>query len=396
MMMLGIHLMGDAPFETIYLSGLVRDPYGQKMSKTRGNVVDPLEAIDESGADALRFALIHGAAPGNDQKFSAEKLENARNFANKLWNAARFVRGARPGSIPVGAPRGAPDPRHLGPGERWLRTRVAATVADADRAIAEFAFGELTRVLYDAIWGEYCDWALELAKVRLADETLPEAEREATWWTLVEALDTYLRLLHPVMPFITEAIWGTLPHAADDPQMLIVAAWPRPPESDPVAAGAVGELIELVRGVRNARAEAGLDPAAWLPIDVSLPEDLGGAFASLRPALERLARARPLTIALGGDRRAAGPGALAVVAGRFEASVSTAAAGDVEAHDRERARLDREIGEAERLLEAAEARLSDPRFVERAPAAVVEGARTRAAELGERVGRLRDHRAALG
>ncbi len=144
MMMLGIHFMGDAPFEVVYLSGLVRDPYGQKMSKTKGNVVDPLEAIDESGADALRFALIHGAAPGNDQKFSAEKLENARNFANKLWNAARFVLGSRPATIAADAARQTPDPAHLGPAERWLRSRVAATVAAADRALADFAFGELT------------------------------------------------------------------------------------------------------------------------------------------------------------------------------------------------------------------------------------------------------------
>ncbi len=135
MMMLGIHFMEDAPFEVVYLSGLVRDPYGQKMSKTKGNVVDPLEAIDESGADALRFSLIHGAAPGNDQKFSAEKLENARNFANKLWNAARFVLGARPSTVAPDARRSAPDAARLGLAERWLRSRVAAAVGAADRAL---------------------------------------------------------------------------------------------------------------------------------------------------------------------------------------------------------------------------------------------------------------------
>ena len=227
MMMLGIHFMGDAPFEVVYLSGLVRDPYGQKMSKTKGNVVDPLEAIDESGADALRFALIHGAAPGNDQKFSAEKLENARNFANKLWNAARFVLGARPATIAADAARcRRPIRRTWGRRSAGCAVGSPATVAAADRALADYAFGQLTATLYDAIWGEYCDWALELAKVRLADESLPVADREATWWTLVEALDTYLRLLHPVMPFLTEAIWGQLPRAASDPELLIVADWP--------------------------------------------------------------------------------------------------------------------------------------------------------------------------
>jgi valyl-tRNA synthetase len=251
------------------------------MSKTKGNVVDPLEAIDESGADALRFALIHGAAPGNDQKFSAEKLENARNFANKLWNAARFVLGARPATIPADAARCAPDPTHLGPAELWLRSRVAGTVAAADRALADYAFGQLTATLYDAIWGEYCDWALELAKVRLADESLPVADREATWWTLVEALDTYLRLLHPVMPFLTEAIWGQLPRATSDPELLIVADWPAAGSVDEAADAETGGLLDLVRAIRNARAEARVEPGAWLPVDVAIP---AAASLSRRPA----------------------------------------------------------------------------------------------------------------
>ena len=395
MMMLGIHLMGDAPFEVIYLSGLVRDPYGQKMSKTKGNVVDPLDAIDESGADALRFALIHGAAPGNDQKFSAEKLENARNFANKLWNATRFVTGARPGSIPADAPRQAPDPSRLGPAERWLRSRVATTVTAADRAMADFAFGELTRVLYDAIWGEYCDWALELAKVRLADGSLAVEEREATWWTLVEALDIYLRLLHPVMPFVTEALWAGLPHTALDPELLIVADWPSAPPVDAVAERSVEELLDLVRGLRNARSEAGLEPSTWLRVDVVLPDDLAASFDGLRPALERLARARPLVRADQGASLGGG-GSLAVVAGRIEAAVRSEAEADAGTAERDRARLDKELAEAERLLAAARVRLEDPRFAERAPAPVVDGARARVAELEERVARLRQHRSALG
>ena len=226
MMMLGLELTDREPFHTVYLSGLIRDPLGQKMSKTKGNVVDPLGVIDESGADALRFALIHGATPGNDQRFGAAKLEHARNFANKLWNATRFVVGARPATIPEGAERRLPDARHLGPAERWLLSRAAATTEAVDEAMAGYAFGEVTRLVYEAIWNEYCDWGLEFAKVRLADErTAPEA-REATWWTLVEVLDTYLRLLHPIMPFVTEALWASLPHRATDPDLLIVARWP--------------------------------------------------------------------------------------------------------------------------------------------------------------------------
>ncbi len=391
MMMLGIHLAGDAPFEAVYLSGLVRDPYGQKMSKTKGNVVDPLEAIDEAGADAIRFALIHGAAPGNDQKFSAEKLENARNFANKLWNAARFVLGARPSSIPRDAARIAPHPAHLGPAERWLRSRVAAAVTAADRALAEFAFGQLTATLYDAIWGEYCDWALELAKVRLADEALPAAEREATWWTLVEALDTYLRVLHPVMPFVTEAIWGQLPRGAGDPDLLVVADWPAPGSIDPAGEADIAPLLDLVRAIRNARSEARLEPTAWLAVDVLVPEALASAFDALRPALERLARARPLGRVpdVAALRAGSAAGGLAVVTGELEAVIHPAAAADSGTAARDRARLEKELSDTEALLASARARLADERFMSKAPPAIVDGARSREAELADREQKLR-------
>ena len=388
MMMLGIHVMGEVPFETVYLHGLVKDPVGKRMSKTRGNVVDPLEAIDLSGADALRFALVHGTSPGNDQKFRDERLEDGRNFANKLWNAGRFVLGARPASIAADARRVAPDPAHLGPAERWILSRAEAAREAADRAMGDFAFGEVTRTLYEAIWSGYCDWGLELAKVRLADESLPTAQREATWWTLVGALDTYLRLLHPVMPFVTEAIWAALPHAADDPHLLIVADWPTPAGRDDAAERDVQVVVELVQRLRNARAEARLEPGAWLPIDVFVPERLSDTFAALAPAVERLARARPL--AIHGDRsalaEAAASGGLGVISGDLEAVIrppTTAGSGD-------RERLQKELAEAERFLAAARDRLSNEAFMSKAPPAVVDGARAREAELADTVSRLRE------
>src|SRR5688500_5676577 len=184
MMMLGIHLTDAAPFRKVYLHGLVKDPYGKRMSKTKGNVVDPLEAIDTAGADALRFALLNGTSPGNDQKFSNERLEDGRNFANKLWNATRFVLGARPASVDLADGRRPPDPAHLGVAERWIRSRAQATVEAVDRGFADDNYGEVTRLLYEAIWSEFCDWGIELAKVGLADATRSDAEREATWWTL--------------------------------------------------------------------------------------------------------------------------------------------------------------------------------------------------------------------
>ncbi|HYN69337.1 MAG TPA: valine--tRNA ligase [Candidatus Eisenbacteria bacterium] len=388
MMMLGSHFMGEEPFHKVYLHGLVKDPYGQRMSKTKGNVVDPLEAISTAGADALRFALVNGTSPGSDQKFRTEKLEDGRNFANKLWNASRFVLGARPATIAAAAERQAPDPAAMGVAERWIASRAAAAVEAVDRAFEDDNYGEATRVLYEAIWSEFCDWGLEVAKTRLSDGGLSDRERRATWWTLVDALDTFLRLLHPVMPFVTEALWGALPHRSDDPSLLITARWPAAGPREAATEAAVAVIIELIRGVRNARAEGGIAASAWLRVDVLVPSELVETFESLRPAIERLARARPLLRHV--DREAilaTAAGGLAVVSGGIEAIVAAADAGVTEG---ERQRLERELGDAERQLVAARSRLADSAFMERAPARIVEGARTREAELTERVERLQE------
>ena len=393
MMMLGLHLTDQEPFHTVYLSGLIRDPLGQKMSKTKGNVVDPLGIIDESGADALRFALIHGATPGKDQRFGTAKLENARNFANKLWNAARYVVGARPATIPDGAERRLPDARHLGPAERWLLSRAAATTEAVDETMAAYAFGEGTRILYDAIWNEFCDWGVELAKVRLTDEGLPADVREATWWTLVEVLDTYLRLLHPVMPFVTEELWAALPHRASDPGLLIVARWPGVGDRDLDAEAELEALIGLVTALRNARATARLPAGDRLETWVYVPIGLGEVFESLRPAIERLARARPLHRVLTPEalQAAVAPGDLAVIVpgGDLEAAIRPTAP-DAGAAALERSRLERELEEAETRLAAARDRLANEAFLAKAPPAVVEGAQALETELTEQIERLRD------
>jgi valyl-tRNA synthetase len=393
MMMLGIHLTGEAPFHTVYLSGLIRDPYGQKMSKTKGNSVDPLETIEEVGADALRFALVNGTAPGNDARLGAEKLENARNFTNKLWNVARFVLGARPASIAPGTPRRTPARDRIGPADRWIMSRAAATIAAVDETMKLYTFGDVSQILYEAIWNEYCDWAVELAKIRLGDDGLSAEEREATWWALVDVLDTYLRLLHPIMPFVTETIWERLPHAERDPGLLMVADWPTAAAdaTDAAAESEVGAVIDLVRAVRNARSEARIEPAAWLPLDVYVPDSLGPTFEALRPAIERLGRAKPLSRAPERDSLKSGvadaAGGLSVIAGEIEAMVRPAAR-DHAQDERDRARLERELAEAEGMLDAARARLANEAFISKAPAAVVDGAKSRAAELEELVKRL--------
>ena len=391
MMMMGIHLTGQPPFHTVYLSGLIRDPYGQKMSKTKGNSVDPLETIETVGADALRFALVNGTAPGNDSRLGAEKLDNARNFTNKLWNAARFVLGARPASIPADAVRRPADWESSGPADRWILSRSAATIVAVDEAMRQYAFGDATQLLYEAIWNEYCDWAVELAKTRLADETLTQAERETTWWTLVDVLDCYLRLLHPFMPFVTETIWARLPHLPGDPAMLIVADWPAVVEARLGASveAEVASLIELVSAVRNARAEARIEPAAWLPVAVHVPENLAATFEQLRPAVERLARAKPLTrVPNLAALRDGAEGGLSVIVGDIEAMVLPAAKDEAQG-ERDRARLERELTEATSMLDAARARLANEAFISKAPPPVVEGARAREAELAELVGKLK-------
>ena len=388
--MLGIELTGTEPFHTITLSGLIRDPLGVKMSKTKGNVVDPLAVMAEAGADALRFALIHGASAGQDQKFTPQKLELARNFANKLWNAARFVLGARPADVPADAPRVLPDAADLGPIERWIRSRAAATTSAVDRGIAEFQFGAVTRALYEGIWSEFCDWGIELAKVRLADPDATPAERRATWWVLVEAVDRYLRLLHPVMPFVTEAIWAALPHAVDDPDLLIIAAWPAATDADPGVDATVGQVIETIVAIRNARAQAEQPAGAWLETHVVAPGEIHAAFEQVAPAIARLARARPLVLHRSAAALDRTSGALEVVlpAGDVEALILPPATAD-ETSDRDRERAVRELAEAETHLAAARARLANREFTERAPAAIVAGARTREAELGTQVAALR-------
>ncbi|HET7678434.1 MAG TPA: valine--tRNA ligase [Candidatus Limnocylindrales bacterium] len=389
MMMLGEWLTGEAPFRTIFLAGLIRDPYGRKMSKTAGNVIDPLAVIDEIGADALRFAIVHGSTPGNDQRLGEAKLDGARNFGNKLWNAARFVLGARPAELAADAPLALPAAADVGPAEHWILSRAAVTIGEVSRAYDELRLGEAAALLYDSIWSEYCDWYLELAKLRLADEARPAAQRVAIWQVLAWVLERYLRLSHPLMPFITEEIWQRLPHAPDDPGLVMVADWPDATDAAALAdadtAAATSALLELVRGIRRTRQEAGLEPAAWLDAELVLPDAaVAAAHASLGGSLDRLARVRVQRVVSDAAALDAGAQRLAVMAGRLEARLTRGAA-DLAP---ERARLEGELDDARRQLARAEARLADRAFVAKAPPAVVDGARARAAELRELVRRL--------
>ena len=392
MMMLGEWLLGEAPFQVVALSGLVKDPYGQKMSKTKGNVVDPLATIGELGADTLRFALVHGIAPGADVKLGPAKLEAARNFGNKLWNAARFVLGARPAEVPAGVPLTLPPAADLGPAELWILGRCAATIEAVSASHEAYQLGEVTRRLYDAIWGEYCDSYLELAKARLSGSDASPAERAATWQVLAWVLERYVRLLHPVMPFLTEAIWAHLPHEPGDPDLLIVADWPTSERErvlgDEATGAAVEALLDLVRASRNARAEAGLDASTWLEADLVLPDPLvRETYAALAEPIGRLSRLRPVRAhASVAELPPSVTGGLAVIAAAGEARISRGGSDPA----LEGARLGRELADARRQLAAAEARLADASFTSKAPAPIVDGARVRAAELRSLIARIED------
>jgi len=389
MMMLGEWLTNEEPFSVVYLSGLIRDPYGKKMSKTKGNVIDPLQIMDDIGADALRFALVHGAAPGADLRLDRSRLDGARNFANKIWNAARFVLGARPEELPDDAALTLPHADLLGPAEHWILSRCHAAMRDAEAAYSTFQFAEATRILHAAMWSEYCDWYLEMAKVRLGADAGAET-RIATWQVLAWVLDRYLRMLHPVLPHITEEIWGRLPHRPDDGDMLITAAWPAQGQADSGAdeeqAAAVGDILELVTQIRNARADAAIEPASWLDAELRF-DDAGRteAFAAIDDVVARLARIRPTVV--GAAPEMADDSALVVVSQGAEARLSVSA----EDRDRDRARLEKELAETERLLASTRAKLANEAFVSKAPASVVDGVRTREAELQDLAVRIREH-----
>jgi valyl-tRNA synthetase len=388
MMMLGEWLTGQAPFHTVYLHGIVRDPYGSKMSKTKGNVVDPLEVIEELGADALRFALLYGPEPTQDQKMSRPRLEGARNFANKIWNAARFVLGSRPAEIAGDAPLEPPSAADLSPADEWILERCARTIEIVERAYAEYQYGLVARTLYDAIWSEYCDWYLEMAKAGLSADA-PTTARVATWQTLSWVLDRYLRLLHPLMPFVTEEIWQRTPHLAEDPELLIVAPWPSATidESRRSSALGVAALIELIGGIRAARAEAHVHPAERLETRLWLPEGpASAAFDEMAPVVDRLARISSTRVAQRAALDDETSGAIAVVTPSGEARLLRSDAD----RDKDRARLEKELRNVEGQLAAAQRRLADPAFVGRAPANVVEQARRRVSELTEQTAALRD------
>ncbi len=377
MMMLGLFLTDAEPFHTVYLHGLVRDPLGQKMSKTKGNVVDPLEMISTIGADALRFALVSGNAPGVDQRLTDAKLTGGRNFTNKLWNAARFVLRARPEPL-------APPSEEPSLAARWIRSRLAAATERATRQLGDLDLAGYAATVYEAAWSDYCDWFLEMAKVDLRRPDATDADRAATWAAAADGLATLLKLLHPLMPFVTEEIWQALgelePRATHGEPLLIRAAWPTAGGADPDAERAFADLSALVREVRNLRTSAGTPAGAWIPLVVAPADaDAHAALSEGASYVETLAHVRPIDLRSDSERPtvvAATPLGAAWLG--VDPSAST---GGGERRAAQTAELEANIARLRGLL-------ANEAFVGRAPAEVVERERERLAELEDQLRQL--------
>jgi valyl-tRNA synthetase len=379
MMMMGLEFMDRVPFHEVYLHGLVRDAHGQKMAKSKGNTVDPADVQARYGTDAVRFTMAILAAPGNDIPLAPERMEGYRAFANKLWNAARFVMlkvGDRP-AVPV--PRGS-----LGLADRWILSRTQATIRDVDRALEEYRFDHAADRLYHFVWHEFCDWYIEFAKTELA-EGAPEAVRASAAAVLVDVLGTSLRLLHPLMPYISEELWHKL---RDDGSYLATTPWPVADDGlvDPTAEAGIELLQELVVKVRNLRAETNIDSRK--PIEVRLRTDdpaVRGLLEREAALVSTLVRASALHVVDEQDERVV---AARGVARGIEIVLPLAGVLDLGA---ERQRLERERSKLEGELATRVRKLESRSFVDKAPPEVVARERELRDELLRRRERLERH-----
>ena len=384
MIMQGLEMTSQIPFRVVYLHGMIRAEDGRKMSKSFGNVIDPLEVMDAHGTDALRFTLLTGSTPGNDMKLSPSRVEANRNFANKIWNAARFVlsnldqgeplqEGWELGALPL------PD--------RWIVSRQHRLTQEVTRLMNDYQFGEAGRRIYEFLWSEYCDWYIEISKTRLYGDD-PEARR-MTQGVLVYVLERTLRLLHPFMPFLTEELWQHLPHQGE---ALIIAPWPEAGPVDERAEGEMALLMEIIRAIRNARAEYNVPPGRGIAAIMAA----GSAEPLLKSQREMLITLAhidqgQLTIA---EALAEKPEqALALVIGGIEVYLPLAGLVDL---DEERARLQEELAKTRQEVARVAKLLDNDNFTAKAPPQVVQKERDKLAMYQEQEAKLEGRLAELG
>jgi valyl-tRNA synthetase len=383
MIMQGIHFTGQPPFATVLLHGLVRDAEGRKMSKSLGNGVDPLEVIDRYGADALRIALVLGSAPGNDYRWSWERFEAGSHFANKVYNALRFVLMNRGDGAVDEISRTNFRPH---PVDQWIYQRLNDTIDTMTTALEEFEFGQAARAIYDFFWDDYCDWYIEMAKVRLKGE-----ERGQVLATLTQVAERALKLLHPFMPFVTEELYHAL---LPDVSSIMVATWPRPELglASQEAVAVVEQGQSLIRAGRNLRAEVGLSNGQWGSfVAFADNSEVLARWQAVQTEAAALLRAQSLQLRLKEDT---GPMAKAIAAVVLGGTVYLNLEGLVDL-EREHARLDKAKADAEKERDRLQVRLNDPNFVRRAPAEVVLKTQESLQELEARIRRLDERKALL-
>ncbi len=385
MIFFGIENMGDIPFHTVYLHGLVRDPEGVKMSKTKGNVVDPLELVRQYGADAVRFALTTGTSAGNDMRMNEQKLEASRNFANKLWNAARFVIGNLEDASDLKDWHQLPELDHRE--DRWIVSRLNRVADQVDSNMRDYQFGEAQRVIHDFLWNEYCDWYIEMSKVRLRAGDGPSPLP-----TLAHVLEKMLRMLHPFMPFVTEEIWtrltDTLPDAPDKAEALIVAPYPSNDarRHDPEAEAEVESIIELVRAARNLRAEFRIQNNERLDAQISVGDPHSDVFED---ALDFIASQAMIDLDITDATSESVASSDRAVQALSSGTLAVSLGGLVDLGE-ETSRIRSELGELTKYEQRITRNLANENFVNRAPEDVVDRERDRLAGARDRISRLTD------
>ncbi|MCI0723002.1 MAG: valine--tRNA ligase [Acidobacteria bacterium] len=392
MIVFGLKFMGDVPFRTVYINSLVRDAEGQKMSKSKGNVIDPLDVMEQYGTDAVRFTLAIMAAPGTDISLSPEKMLSYRAFANKIWNASRFVllnleslqSRMTPGFSIAAAPQSfVARKSELSLIDRWILSRLNATVNEINRALEEFRFHEASHELYHFFWHELCDWYIEFVKPKIVVKK--RAGNDLSCDVLIFVFDQALRLLHPFMPFITEELWQRLPHEG---RSLAVQEFPKnqPDLADGVAEKQVEALIEVVVKIRDIRRQMNVEPARRIQANLaSADPTLQSVLAGAAPYIQNLARCEQVNIlpAIPMDNNSS----RSVVAG-VEIELPLAGMIDVQA---ERERLEREIAKIEKEAGPIQAKLNSREFVNNAPAKVVQLNESRLAEFQEKLAKLNEN-----
>ena len=378
MIMMGLEDTGDIPFHTVYLHGLIRDEKGVKMSKTRGNVIDPLDLIEQYGTDALRFALTTGTSPGNDSRLSVEKMEASRNFANKLWNATRFVIKSLEGYS------GEDTKDKLATEDRWILSRLHRTIADVTGLMDDFQFGEAQRQIHDFLWGEYCDWYIELAKIRL------QAGDSSPLPVLARVLEISLRLLHPYMPFLTEELWQHLKKSVKGikGESIMIAPYPVAYETqfDVEAEKDINDIIEIVRAIRNVRAQYKVESGRWIEARVYAGDARQAQISRYESVIKSLARANPVTIIKGEASEKAGDNMLVVPLAPATVVIPMESMVDREA---ERITLLKELDRVSTEIARLQDRVKDEAFLSKAPPAVIEKEKQRLYTLSEKLEKLK-------